>query len=50
MITRRHHATPDLADRRPRDRRGCRLVGARGVDERGDTALLYELELREPDA
>jgi RimJ/RimL family protein N-acetyltransferase len=38
-------AEPNRASRRVLEVNGFRLVGPRGVDERGDTALIYELDL-----
>jgi hypothetical protein len=38
-------AEPNRASRRVLEVNGFRLVGTRGVDERGDAALIYELEL-----
>ena len=38
-------ADANLASRRVLEINRFRLVGTRGVDERGDTALLYEVEL-----
>jgi RimJ/RimL family protein N-acetyltransferase len=43
-------AEANRASRRVLEINQFRLVGARGVDERGDVALLYERELDEPAA
>jgi RimJ/RimL family protein N-acetyltransferase len=40
-------ADANLASRRVLEVNGFRLVGTQGVDERGDTELLYERDLRE---
>ena len=41
-------ADANLASRRVLELNDFRYVGQRGVDERGDRALLYELDLRAP--
>ena len=43
-------ADANLASRRVLEVNQFQLVGARGTDERGDLALLYELELHSPTA
>jgi RimJ/RimL family protein N-acetyltransferase len=43
-------AEANRASRRVLEANQFRLVGTRGMDERGDTALRYELDLREPAA
>ena len=43
-------ADANLASRRVLEANQFQLVGSRGIDERGDLALLYELELHRPSA
>lgn len=43
-------ADVNLASRRVLDLNGFRRTDVRGIDERGDTALIYELDLRGPSA
>jgi len=41
-------AEANVPSRRVLEANGLRAVGARGIDERGDTQLIYELDLRAP--
>jgi RimJ/RimL family protein N-acetyltransferase len=42
-------ADVNLPSRRVLEANGFRVVGTRGIDERGDETIVYELDLRAPD-